>query len=76
MSTHLHKAVICLELTSIEEIVEKYQFSIFKYCYQMVRSKETAEDITQEVFIKFYQLSRKKEYSQGYLYSNSIQQVH
>lgn len=35
----------------------------------MVRSKETAEDITQEVFIKFYQLSRKKEYSQGYLYS-------
>lgn len=69
MSTHSQKAVIYLDLMGIEEIVEKYQFSIFKYCYQMVRSKETAEDITQEVFIKFYQLSRKKEYSGGCLYS-------
>lgn len=58
-----------MELNCIEDIIEKYQFKIFKYCYQMIRCKETSEDITQEVFIKFYQISNKKEYSQNYLYA-------
>lgn len=58
-----------LDLNCFEEVIENYQFYIFKYCYQMLRNKEAAEDITQEVFIKFYQLSGKKEYTQGYLYS-------
>lgn len=53
----------------MEEIIEKNQFNIYKYCFQMLRSKEAAEDITQEVFIKFYQLPDKKQYSHSYLYS-------
>lgn len=36
----------------------------------MVRSKESAEDITQEVFIKYYDLSKNdKEYTTSYLYA-------
>lgn len=53
----------------MEEVVEKHQFNIYKYCYQMVRSKETAEDITQEVFIRFYRLNNRESYSNSYLYS-------
>lgn len=69
MSTHLQRKVVHLDLEYMEGIVENFQFGIFRYCYQMVRSKETAEDITQEVFIKFCQLSSKKEYSPRYLYA-------
>lgn len=58
-----------METGSIEIIIDKYQFPIYKYCYQMVRNKETAEDLTQEIFIKFYQLCTKKYYNTNYLYS-------
>ncbi|MTI71723.1 MAG: RNA polymerase sigma factor [Firmicutes bacterium] len=58
-----------MEIDYMEDIIEKYQFSIFRYCFQMLRCKEAAEDITQEVFIKFSQISKKKIYSNNYLYS-------
>ncbi|WDV47418.1 RNA polymerase sigma factor [Clostridiaceae bacterium M8S5] len=54
----------------LEYIIDEYQHKLYRYCYQMVRCKETAEDIVQEVFIKYYQLSKnKKEYNKSYLYS-------
>lgn len=53
----------------MEDVIEKNQFNIFKYSYQMIRNKEAAEDITQEVFIKFFKLSNKKEYSSSYLFA-------
>ncbi|WP_066507737.1 RNA polymerase sigma factor [Abyssisolibacter fermentans] len=58
-----------MKSNNIEEIVNEFQFRIYKYSYQMVRCKETAEDITQEVFIKFFQLSNKKQYNHSYLYT-------
>lgn len=59
-----------LEIQSLEVMVEQYQYKLYKYCFQMVRCKETAEDITQEVFIKYYQLSQgKKTYKPSYLYA-------
>lgn len=59
-----------MEVIDMEDIIERFQFKIFKYCYQMIRCKESAEDITQEAFIKFYQLSNgNKEYTPNYLYS-------
>lgn len=61
---------MAVEIRYMEDIIEKYQFNIFKYCYQMIRCRETAEDITQEVFMKFYQISsNKKQYTPNYLYS-------
>ncbi|WP_425449208.1 RNA polymerase sigma factor [Dethiothermospora halolimnae] len=57
-----------MALKNVEETIEKFQFNIYKYCYQMIRSKETAEDITQEVFIKFFNISKKKDYSNSDLY--------
>lgn len=69
MSAHLQRQVIYLDLFDMETIVENYQFNIFKYCYQMLRCKETSEDITQEVFLTYYELSKKKGNVPQYLYA-------
>lgn len=69
MSAHLQRQVIYLNLADMETIIENYQFSIFKYCFQMLRSKETSEDITQEVFLTYFRLSGKKENVPQYLYA-------
>ena len=69
MSAHLQRQVIYLNLADIETIIENYQFSIFKYCFHMLRSKEASEDVTQEVFLTYYRLSGKKENVSQYLYT-------
>lgn len=38
----------------IDSAIKEYQNKIFKYCYQMLRNKEDAEEALQEVFLKFY----------------------
>lgn len=40
--------------TAYRLLVEKYQDRIFALCYSLLRSREDAEDITQETFVKAY----------------------
>lgn len=54
-------------------IVNKYELSIFKFVYNMVRSREAAEDITQEVFITIY--NKLYLYNKAYKFSNWVFQV-
>ncbi len=42
-------------LAAFEELVNRYQKSIFRIAYRMVGQKEEAEDLTQEVFLHVYQ---------------------
>jgi RNA polymerase sigma factor (sigma-70 family) len=47
-----------------EIIIQRYEISIHRFIYNMVRSRETSEDITQDVFISAYNklYSFNKEY--------------
>lgn len=61
---------------SLEEykyIVQKYQKSIFKYCYHMLGAMEEAEDAVQEVFIKAYQ--RLYHYKAGTSFSSWLYKI-
>jgi RNA polymerase sigma-70 factor (ECF subfamily) len=43
------------DLKAFEQLVERYQHRIHRFCFMMVRGrKQDAEDLTQEVFIKAY----------------------
>ncbi|SHK05432.1 RNA polymerase sigma-70 factor, ECF subfamily [Clostridium amylolyticum] len=42
------------DVQAFELIINRYEISIARFIYQMVRDKETAEDLTQEVFILAY----------------------
>ena len=42
------------DVQAFELIINRYEMSIARFIYQMVRDKETAEDLTQEVFILAY----------------------
>ena len=53
----IEKAIEEIKRGSLEEykhIVQKFQKSIFTYCYHMLGAVEEAEDAVQEVFIKAY----------------------
>jgi len=53
----VEKTIEEIKQGSLEEyrhIVQKYQHSVFKYCWHMLGSVEEAEDAVQEVFIKAY----------------------
>jgi len=41
--------------SAFKELVEKYQKSLYYYCYRLCRNHADAEDLSQEVFIKVYQ---------------------
>lgn len=41
-------------LDSFNILVNKYEFPVLKFVYNMIRNKEASEDITQEVFITLY----------------------
>lgn len=41
-------------LDSFNILVNKYEFPVLKFVYNMVKNKEAAEDISQEVFITVY----------------------
>jgi len=42
------------DVQAFELIINRYEMCIARFIYQMVRDKETAEDLTQEVFILAY----------------------
>lgn len=41
-------------MNSIETIIEEYGQKIYKYCYNMLRNRQEAEDAAQDIFIKVY----------------------
>ena len=55
------------KVTDIEEQYDK----IYRYCYFRLRSREAAEDITQETFLRFLKYNTYSDTGQGlqYLYS-------
>ncbi|WP_315118698.1 sigma-70 family RNA polymerase sigma factor [uncultured Clostridium sp.] len=60
-------------IDSFNIIVNKYELPILKFIYNMVKNKETAEDITQEVFITLY--NKLYMYKDQYKFSNWIFQI-
>ncbi len=41
-------------MNNIENIIEEYGQKIYKYCYNMLRNRQEAEDAVQDIFIKVY----------------------
>ncbi|MBC8060627.1 MAG: sigma-70 family RNA polymerase sigma factor [Clostridiaceae bacterium] len=60
-------------IDSFNILVNKYELSIFKFTYNMIRDKEAAEDITQEVFIIVYK--KIYTYNREYKFSSWLFQV-
>ncbi len=44
---------------SIEEVLERYSSMVFRLAFSKTRSKNDAEDITQEVFLKYIKSDKK-----------------
>jgi len=72
----VEKAIEEIKRGSAEEyrhIVQKYQKSVFKYCYHMLGTVEEAEDAVQEVFIKAF---RKIDcYKEGTSFSSWLYKI-
>ena len=47
---------------ALKSIIELYQDYVFTIALQLVKKKETAEEITQDVFVKIYQKISTYEY--------------
>lgn len=51
---------------SFNILVNKYEYSVLKFVYNMIKDKEASEDITQEVFItiynKLYMYDKKRKF--------------
>lgn len=60
-------------IDSFNIIVNKYELPILKFVYNIIKNKETAEDITQEVFITLY--NKLYMYKKDYKFSNWIFQI-
>ena len=60
-------------IDSFNILVNKYEFSVLKFTYNMIRDKEAAEDITQEVFIIVYK--KIYTYNREYKFSSWLFQV-
>lgn len=60
-------------IDSFNIIVNKYELPVLKFIYNMVKNKETSEDITQEVFITLY--NKLYMYNNQYKFSNWIFQI-
>jgi RNA polymerase sigma-70 factor (ECF subfamily) len=58
---------------SFEKIVDKYEMTIMRYIYTMVKNVATAEDICQEVFIQVY--NKLETYNKNYKFSNWLIQI-
>ena len=56
-----------------ELIVKKYEKSILRFIYSIVKNKEAAEDLSQETFITAYQ--KLYSYSRKYKFSNWLYQI-
>jgi RNA polymerase sigma-70 factor, ECF subfamily len=60
-------------IDSFNIIVNKYELSILRFVYNIVRDKEAAEDITQEVFITVY--NKLYTFNKEYKFSNWLYQI-
>ncbi|MDP4089264.1 MAG: sigma-70 family RNA polymerase sigma factor [Bacillota bacterium] len=69
----LVKAVLNGNIDSFSIIVNKYEMTILKFIYNMLRDREASEDITQEVFITVY--NKLYMYNSNYKFSNWILQI-
>lgn len=72
----IEKAIGEIKQGSLEEyrhVVQKYQKSIFKYCYHMLGDVEEAEDAVQEVFIKAYR--KLDSYKEGTSFSSWLYKI-
>ena len=47
----LVESILLGNTKAFEIIIERYELSIHRFIYNMVRSRETSEDLTQDVFI-------------------------
>lgn len=61
----------CVE--SFEAIVNRYEMTILKFIYSMIKDKEASEDITQEVFITVY--NKLDTFDNKYKFSNWILRI-
>lgn len=69
----LVKEILNGNIDSFNIIVNKYEYMILKFIYNMIRNKEASEDITQEVFITVY--NKLYLYNSQYKFSNWIFQI-
>src|SRR4051812_5783748 len=69
----LIRAVLKGDINSFEEIVARYEMGIVRFIYNMIRNKETAEDLTQEVFINAYK--KLHSFRQEYKFSTWLYQI-
>lgn len=58
---------------SFEAIVKRYEMTILKFIYSMIKDKEATEDITQEVFITVY--NKLDTFNDKYKFSNWILRI-
>lgn len=69
----LVKAVLNGNVDSFNIIVNKYEMTILRFIYNMLRDREASEDIAQEVFITVY--NKLYMYNSSYKFSNWILQI-
>lgn len=60
-------------IDSFNILVNKYELSILKFIYNIIKDREASEDITQEVFITVY--NKLYTYNDKYKFSNWIFQI-
>lgn len=60
-------------IDSFNILVNKYELTILRFVYNMIKDREAAEDITQEVFITLY--NKLYMYNKKYKFSNWIFQM-
>lgn len=60
-------------MDSFSILVNKYELSIFKFIYNIIRNKEASEDLTQEVFITLF--NKLYTYNMQYKFSNWLYQI-
>lgn len=61
------------DIESFNNLVNKYEVTVLKFVYNMIKQKEAAEDITQEVFITIY--NKLEMYDKKHSFSNWILQI-
>lgn len=55
------------------ELIDRYKTGLYYHCFAMLRSEDTAEDITQEAFIQAYR--QLKKYNHAYRFSTWLYKI-
>jgi RNA polymerase sigma factor, sigma-70 family len=69
----LVKAVLSGNVDSFNIIVNKYEITVLRFIYNMLRDREASEDIAQEVFITVY--NKLYMYNPNFKFSNWLLQI-